>query len=137
MAAPIVIFQGPLTANFQPSAAVLIESEKVVLDFELVIPGANPVQVQWYPEYAWGSPADPATRWFRETAEEDIGNGDVRMPPSIRRFSTYGADGDLPTGIYRLDVELRRTHKFCRIQLLGLDCVATVYSLFGGLPMTP
>ena len=132
-----VIFNGPLSGAFQPSLAILIPGEKVVLDFALVISTQAPLRVQWYPEFTSDNPADPNAVWYRETAEEDIGNGDVRMPPSIRRFSTQGGDNDLPAGTYHFDTQFRRSHKFCRIQILGLGCTATVLSVFGEIPVAP
>ena len=134
MAAPALLFNGPLTANFQSSQPLLIEGDRVVLDFVLNIPGPGPVSVQWYPEFTKLNPYDLATPWFRETAEEDLGNGDVRMPLSIRRFSTQGADASLPAGVYYLDAEFRRIHMFCRIRILGLGCTAQVFAPFGEIP---
>lgn len=135
MANPVTLFNGPLTASFQPTAALTIVNKQVVLDFDLVIPGPAPVSVQWYPEFAEGdlSPSDPNARWYREVAEEDIGNGDVRMPIAIRRFTTQGADAALPAGSYRFSVQLKRTHMFVRLQIQGLGCQATVRAPFGDL----
>jgi hypothetical protein len=132
-----IIFDAPLTANFRPSLAILIPCEQVVLDFKLVINSRTPVQVQWYPEFTSDNPANLLAEWYRETAEEDISNGDVRMPPSIRRFSTNGGDADLPTGTYLFDTQFKRTHKFCRIQILGLGCMARVLAVFGEIPQAP
>jgi hypothetical protein len=132
-----IIFNAPLTASFQPSLPILIPCEKVVLDFKLVIGGRSSVNVQWYPEFTSDNPASPLAEWYRETAEEDIGNGDVRMPWSIRRFSTQGGDAALPPGTYYLDTQFKRTHKFCRIKILGLGCVATVLAVFGEIPQAP
>jgi hypothetical protein len=135
--APTIIFDAPLTANFQPSLPILIGTEKVVLDFKLIVAVRSVVQIQWYPEFAHDDPSAVNTEWYREMAEEDLGNGDVRMPPSIRRFSTYGADADLPTGTYYFDTQFKRTHKFFRIQILGANSYARVISQFGDVPVSP
>ena len=132
-----ILFNAPLTAAFQPSLPILIPGEKVVLDFKLVIVSAGLVRVQWYPEFTSDNPGDPNAEWYRETAEEDLGNGDVRMPSSIRRFSTEGVDADLPSGTYFFDTQFKRSHKFCRIQLLGLGCTAKVLAVFGEIPIAP
>lgn len=129
-----IIFNGPLIANFRASQPIVISAEQVVLDFEIVV-GRAPVSVQWYPEYCSEYPYDTATRWFRETAEEDIGNGDVRMPFTIRRFTVQGADNPLPTGTYRFTVQLKRAHMFCRIQIAGVGATALVYSTLNDIPI--
>lgn len=127
------IFNGPLTNAFQPSLPLLINDSVVVLDTTLVIAG-GPVRVEWYPEFTDDNPFDVNTRWYRELAEEDVGNGDVRMALTIRRFSTYGADADLPPGTYQLDAQFRRVHDFCRIQIRGLGATARVIAPFGSAP---
>ena len=132
-----VIFNAALTASFQPSRPIIIVAEKVVLDFKLVINSRSAVQVQWYPEFTMDNPASPTAEWYRETAEEDLGNADARMPPSIRRFSTQGADADLPTGTYYFDTQFKRTHGFVRIQILGFGCTAKVTAPFGEIPSAP
>jgi hypothetical protein len=133
-----IILDQTLTAAFTPSKPILIAGEKVVLDFRLVIPGPGPLSVQWYPEFTEGNPFDPTNlEWFREVAEEDIGNGNVRMSLVIRRFTINGADTALPAGTHRIDCEFKRTHKFFRIQMLGLGCVARVIVPFGEIPSAP
>lgn len=141
MAHPVTIFLGALTGIFQPSAAVLTTDEKIILDFELVTHGLLPVRVQWYPEFTWRNPTDPSTNWLQGTAEEDLGNGNIRMPSTVRRFSTNGADVGLPPGTHQFDVQLHRTHCFYRIQLccsgvfFGSGCLATVRALSGIVPI--
>jgi len=130
------IFSGPLTNVFVPTQPFVIVADCAVLDFQLTIP-ANTVQVQWYPEFTSGNPLAASTLWYRETAEEDLGNGDVRMPPSVRRFSTYGADADLPTGVYRFSVQLIKKHNFCRLQILGNTASAVISIPFGEIPSAP
>jgi hypothetical protein len=133
--APLILFNYmPLTANFQPSSSILIKSDTVVLDFDLIVPGPGTAKVEWYPEFTFENPLDASTVWYRESAEEDIGNGDVRMPFSIRRFSTNGADADLPAGTYHVDVQFKRIHAFCRVQIRGLGCTARIRAPFGEQP---
>jgi len=130
----ILLPHTPLTANFQASGAALIKNESIVLDFDLSFPGPGTVRVEWYLEFTAGNPFDASTLWYRETAEEDIGNGDVRMPLALRRFSTQGADADLPAGAYHYNVQLRRIHAFCRVQIRGLGCTVRVSAPFGEQP---
>lgn len=125
-------------AAFTASRPAQIFSERVVLDFTLVIAAAAG-RFEWYPEFTDGNPNAVTTPWFRETAEEDIGNGDVRMPLVIRRFSTNAGDAPLPIGTYYLDAQLVRSHAFYRVQcrLNGValaTCVATIYAPFGKIP---
>lgn len=128
MAVAPIIWNGPLSASFQPSLPITISADKLVLDFDITVGGRTPLTVQWYPEFAEGdvAPSSGAARWYREVAEEDIGNGDVRMPLSIRRFTTNGTDAGLPPGTYRVSVQLKRTHMFARIQIQGDGCTVTV-----------
>jgi hypothetical protein len=132
-----IILNSPLGIAFQPSRPILITCERVVLDFRIVIAGPAPVSVLWYPEYTVDNPYATATEWFREVAEEDIGNGDVRMPFTIRRFSTEGADAALPAGTHRFAVQLKRIHDIARIQMAGVGAQVLVYSVFGQVPPAP
>lgn len=127
------IFNAPLTAAYQASLPIVVSDDIVILDFKIVIP-VGTVRVQWYLEFTSDNPFDTAASWYREVSEEDIGNGDVRMPLAVRRFSTYGADADLPAGTYRFDVQLRRVHDFCRIQILGNGATATVVTPVNDVP---
>jgi hypothetical protein len=133
---PVTLFNSILGANFVASSPLLISGEKVVLDFQLNVTAAT-AKVEWYPEFTSGNPFAPTTIWYRETAEEDIGNGDVRMPLSIRRFSNQGADTDLATGVYNLDAQFRRSHNFVRIQIRGTGAIASVLAPFGEIPTAP
>jgi hypothetical protein len=128
-----------LTAAFQPSSPFLVTDKKVVLDFLLTIP--NPaVAVEWYPEYADGIGANGQAlpiagwQWYRETSEEDVGQGDVRMNEVIRRFAPNLGDGMLAVGAHALNVQLQRTHAFCRIQIRGDGVAARVSTPFGEIP---
>jgi hypothetical protein len=128
----VQLFNALLTANFAASSPLLITSKEVVLDFLLTIPAGPGVNVEWYPEYTDGVPLPPtASEWFRETSEEDIGNGDVRMNEVIRRFSPWDADAVLPAGVHKLNVQLRRTHGFVRIWIRGDTAVARITASFG------
>lgn len=119
------IFNAPLTANFQASDPLQVVDDTIILDFAIVI-AVGTVRVQWYLEFTSDNPFDPNTVWFREVAEEDIGNGDVRMPYAVRRFSTFNVDGDLPVGTHLLDVQISRVHDFCRIRIAGNGATAKV-----------
>ena len=133
MAPPVTIFDAALTAAFQSSQPVVVSNDIVILDFTIVI-AVGTVRVQWYLEFTSDNPFDPNAAWFREVSEEDIGNGDVRMPVAIRRFSTFGADADLGVGTHRFDVQLKRVHNFCRIKILGNGATAKVIAPVNALP---
>ena len=132
----VTLFNSMLGANFVPTLPLLIAGEKVVLDFQLIVTAAT-AKIEWYPEFTSDNPFAVTTIWYRETAEEDIGNGDVRMPISIRRFSNQGADTNLATGTYYLDAQFRRSHNFTRIQIRGTGSVAVVIAPFGEIPSAP
>jgi hypothetical protein len=118
----------------------LVAGKEVVLDFLLTIPGGG-VKVEWYLEFATGvdSLGQPLAManwvWYRETSEEDIGNGDVRMNEVIRRFSPLGSDAVLPAGVHALDAQFSRTHAFARIQIRGNTATAQVSTPFGTIPV--
>ncbi len=124
-ATPAIIFNAALTAAYQASEPIAIADDTIILDFEIVI-AVGTVRVLWYLEFTSDNPFSASAKWFREVSEEDIGNGDVRMPYAIRRFSTYGADADLGVGTHYLDVQLKRVHNFCRIKILGNGASAKV-----------
>lgn len=128
------IFDALLTAAYQPSAPVVVSDEMIILDFEIIVPVGSTVRVLWYLEFASSNPFDANTKWYREVSEEDIGNGDVRMPMAIRRFSTSGADADLPAGTYYLDVQLKRVHDFCRVQIQGNGARAKILAPVNAQP---
>lgn len=136
----ILLNNALLVAGYTPSQPVLISGRRVVLDFTLVTPGG--IAITWYPEYTDGIDANgvalPLASWLwsREVAEEDTGNGDVRMPLAVRRFTTFGADGLLAAGTYRLNVQLQRTHALYRVQIAGAGVTATVSTPFGKIPST-
>jgi hypothetical protein len=130
---PTLLFNSVLGAAFVPTSPVFVVGRKVVLDFAVTTPGG--VKVEWYPEYTDGNPFDLATVWFRETSEEDIGNGDVRMNEVIRRFSPNAADGVLAAGTHNLDVQLQRTHAFCRLQMRGTGVTVRLTTPFGKIPV--
>ena len=123
-----------LGANFIPTLPLLITSKEVVLDFLLDVPAGPGVKVEWYPTYTDGNPFALPPVWNRETSEEDIGNGDVRMNEVIRRFSPFNADAVLPAGVHRLNVQLRRTHGFVQLQIRGAGVTASVTAPFGKIP---
>jgi hypothetical protein len=125
MPQPPIIFDAALTGAFQASTPVVVSNDVVIFDFAITI-AVGTVRVQWYLEFASDNPFSASTIWYREVSEEDIGNGDVRMPAAIRRFSTFGADADLGVGTHYFDVQLKRVHDFCRIKILGNGAYAKV-----------
>lgn len=135
----ITLFQGPVTNVYQPSQPTEVVGGKLVLDFTLVIaniavPGTRGT-VAWYLEYTDGDPHAAATAWYRETSEELMGEGDVKHPAVVRRFTDTGADQGLAEGTHRRDIQLRREHAFYRIQICVLaggadNCNATVLAPF-------
>jgi hypothetical protein len=133
MPTPAVLFDAALTASFQASAPVTVSEDIAIFDFTITI-AVGTVRVQWYLEYTSDNPYSPTAIWYRETAEEDIGNGDVRMPSAIRRFSTFGADADLGVGTYYFDVQLKRVHDFCRIRIAGNGAYAKVVAPVNSKP---
>jgi len=132
-----IILNAPLTTSFQPSLPIVIAGERITFHFKLVVGGQTPVRVSWYLEFSEDNPILPTAEWYREVAEEDIGNGDVRMPISVRRFSMQGSDADLTPGTYFFSVQLHRAGKMCRIQMAGEGCSAVVRSVFGDIPTAP
>jgi hypothetical protein len=137
---PALIFNAPLTAAFQASRPILVAGREVVLDFFLTIPGGG-VKVEWYLEFTTGMDSNnqPLAManwvWSRETSEEDIGNGDVRMNEVVRRFSPSGSDAVLPAGVHALDAQFSRTHALVRIQIRGNGASAQVSTPFGTIPI--
>lgn len=115
------LFNAALGAAFIPSSALLISGTKVALDFQLTV--TTLAQIEWYPEFASDAPATAI--WHREVAEEDIGNGDVRMPKAIRRFTEFGGTL-LASGTHNLSVQLERTHQIFRIQMRIVTGAASV-----------
>jgi hypothetical protein len=134
-----------LQVAYQPSRAIMFPSEQVVLDFVITVAdAAAPVpasRILWYPEFTFDNPNAPTARWFRELAEEDIGNGDVRMPKTVRRFTELGG-ADLAAGAHLLSAQFKRTHDYYRIQIArdaaaGDLCRAQVFAVFGSIPTSP
>jgi hypothetical protein len=135
------LFSGPLTNAFQPSLPSMVRGDRLVLDFRLTVantlsPPGTAAVIQWYPEFTWTDPNAASSLWFRETTEENLGAGDVRMSQSVRRFSANANQTNLPPGTYLQDVQFKREHAFFRIQLAvaagGADtCSATVWDPFG------
>jgi hypothetical protein len=125
----VTIFNKRLTSSFQPSLALMLSASEVTLDFHLVV-AAVAGTVQWYLEFS----ADPAGRWSREVAEEDVGLGVVKMPEVIRTFMDNNG-ATLAIGTHDLDVEFRRRQQFVRIQLRDTTGTtdATVVAPFGTL----
>lgn len=123
-----------LGAAFQPTLPLIMEDKELSLNFDFTVLAGVP-RVEFYPEYTDDNPFLATARWRREVAEEDIGNGDVRMPLVIRRFSTNAADANLPAGPYNLNVQLRRAGQFVRLQMRGNGVIMTVSAPFGSIPI--
>lgn len=124
------LFNAALGAAFAPSSALLISGNKVALDFQLTV--TTLAQIEWYPEFTSDAPSSVTTIWYREVAEEDIGNGDVRMPKAIRRFTEFGG-ALLASGTHNLSVQLERTHQIFRLQMriVAGAASAQVWAPFG------
>jgi hypothetical protein len=141
----VSIFNAALTNAFQASDPFTITGEAIVLDMllsvaNIAVPGTA-ARIEWYFEFASDDPNATTTNWYREVAEEDIGNGDVRMSTVIRRFATNASDAPLPEATYRFDMQFARRHNFCRIQIRVLaggadNCRATVLSVLGSQPLS-
>jgi hypothetical protein len=119
-----ILFQGPLTAQFQPTKCFMITATEPVFDFEIVVSGSTTV-VQYYLEF---SPTQDANgKWYREIAEEDVGGGVVNMPAVVRTLLD-NAGSNLPVGMHRFDAEFKRRHQFIRLQLMSpgtATCIIT------------
>jgi len=143
---PFPIFSGPLTNAFQASLPFSMSGENTVFDWSIVVantvtPPGTAASLEWYPEFTSGDPNAAATLWYRETAEEDLGNGNVRMPKTVRRFTEEGSDVPLAEGTHRLDTQFVRRHNFGRLQLRTAvgsadTCSAAVLCVIGGAPLS-
>jgi hypothetical protein len=138
----IVLLNQQLGANFVASQPLQLVGDTLVLDMAVVVPAGPGVKVEFYLEYADGldrvtGQAAPITNWIwsRECAEEDIGDGDVRMALVIRRFTPFGADAVLPAGTYNVSMQFRRTHGYARVQARGDTASLQVYAPYGDLPV--
>jgi hypothetical protein len=141
------IFNGALTNTYQPTNPVDMAGEHIVLDWALTIanlltPAGTAATVQFYFEYASTDPNAATTVWYRETTEEDIGNGDVRMNKAVRRFSEQGADLPLAEGSHQVDMQFNRKHNYFRLQVRTAvgsadNCRAQIWSVLGRQPISP
>lgn len=105
-----------LTTSFVASKVFILGAEHVTLDFEAVIT-TNPTVVEWFMEFTSENPLDASTRFFREVAEEDAGNGVVAMPIVIRSLrDNNAADNLLPVATHLMSMQFIRHHKLVRIQ---------------------
>jgi len=141
----IQLFNGALTNSFQATGSFLISGENITLDCALTIanvavPG-TPGQIEAYLEFTSSDPNALATTWYRECAEEDLGNGNIRMSKVVRRFAEEGSDVPLAEGTHNIDLQFVRKHAFCRLQIRvapgGADkCSAIVTTVFGAKPLS-
>jgi hypothetical protein len=141
----ISLFNGPLTNAFQPTQGFLLAGDSVVLDMTAIIasvpPAATLGRIEFFLEYTTQDPNAASTSWFREVAEEDIGNGDVRMAKVVRRFSEQGSDVPLAVGTHRLNMQFSRKEGFARLQVRVVAgganaCTLSVAAVFGALPLS-
>jgi hypothetical protein len=107
--AELVLFNGRVPSSFTPSKFTTIVAKKVTLRFLVTVTG-SPTELQWYLEFG----GDKST-WFRETAEEDQGDGDVQMPTVIRTVTLGGAN--LPVGTTAVSMQFQRDEQLFRVQL--------------------
>jgi len=121
----IELFNAPCGMAFQPTKAFLIVADSVSLDWEINVTAA-PSLVEWYLEFASGSPLDSNTKWYREVAEEDGGLGVTFMPKVLRRFTENGVNTGLGAGLNFLSAQLIRKHRFVRLQVRCSTGAATV-----------
>jgi hypothetical protein len=122
------LFKGPLTGSFVPSTAMLMQGDRVSLDFSLVTVGVT-TAVEWYMEFG-----DTPACGFRETAEEDVAGGVVGMPKVVRTFRENGG-ALLAAGTSKMTVQFVRKHQFVRLQLRVASgaATATITAPFGTL----
>jgi hypothetical protein len=139
------IFDAALTTTFQPSQPIQFVAEKITIDFEAVITQAT-TRVLWYFEYTDGDPTSAGTNtlWFRETAEENQGGGNVAMPVATRWLAVQGSNNQpapLPVGTHRMSMQFLRSHRYYRIQTAveagGGNAVLRAWNIFGDIPQSP
>lgn len=125
--ADLVLFDGIVTSGFVPSKSFAITARRVTLRWEITVSGA-PASLSWYLEFG----GDPTGAWFAETAEEDQGNGAVKMPAVVRQMTPEGG-GNLPVGTTRLSTQFVREEQLARVQFSSSGSVrlklTTPYSL--------
>lgn len=136
-----VIFDSVLSSEFQPSRPFLIGADKVTLDWEIEVTGAEgaTAQVEWYLEFTSDDPNDADSPWYQEVAEQNsIGSGNVAMPKVIRNWQENGGT-DLALGDHFLSAQLSRSHTFCRVQVRAAegDASAKIRSVFGADAISP
>jgi hypothetical protein len=140
------ILNALLTDSFQPSAPVEMVGNHAVIDSLItvantLVPGTR-AQVQWYLEFCSTDPNAAGTVWYRETSEEDIGNGNVRMNKVVRRWAEYGSDLDLDEGTHQLSAQFERKHNYYRVQIRKTTASAetvraTLLAVIGKRPISP
>jgi hypothetical protein len=133
----ITIFNAALGGAFVASQPILMQGERVSLDFDIAVT-AGPCTVEWFLEFATGNPLAPGALWRREVAEEDIGGGVTNMPKVVRKLLENGGAG-LAVGTHRLSAQAIRAHQFFRIQMrVALGAASAVaHSVFGTTVSAP
>lgn len=123
-----------LTGGFTASRPLMIEGERVTLQW-LIEMGVDPgTELEWYLEFTDSDPNGNTTNWFREVDEQDVGDGTVTMAAVVRTFNDTGGGG-LPALLAKYSCQFVRQAQFVRIQARvvggGGDVAVTVTAPFG------
>ena len=125
-----ILFNGKVSSGFTPSKAIFVSAKRVVLRFLVTVSGA-PTPVQFYMEFS----GNPSGQWFRETAEEDQGDGVVEMPAVVRTLTPSGG-GNLPVGVTAVSMQFVRDEQFVRMQLACAgNATVKLTTPYGGRPV--
>jgi hypothetical protein len=116
--------------SIQLFRGTLIEGNRVVFRFKLVVTGTPSAVIQYYLEF--GDDPAPDGVWYREVAEEDQGGGNVLQPIVVRTLEGP-ASAALPAGTYLLSAQFRREEQMARLQIKASAgaVVAVVTAPFG------
>lgn len=104
------IFSGALSTTFQESKGLIIELERIVLDFELIV--AVPATVEWYLSFLDGELV-PAAKWYREASNEAGVNGTVKNVQILRTLEPTGG-GAFAVGTHLVTVEVPRRQQLTK-----------------------
>lgn len=108
--AEVVLFNGVVPSSFAPTKYTAIVARRIVVRLTITV-RTSPTTLRCYLEYG-----GDGTHWFRELAEEDGGDGAVKMPAVVRTIT--GPDGDdLPVGTTTVDLQFLRDEQLFRLQL--------------------
>jgi hypothetical protein len=104
------IFSGALSTAFQDSKGLIIELERIVLNFELIV--AVPATLEWYLSFLDGD-LTPTPKWFREASNEAGTNGAVKNSEILRTLTPVGG-GPFAAGSHLLSVEVPRRQQMTK-----------------------